>query len=212
MLNRPRQNLIALVLFALALVFILADVMLVPQLLGSAPVAQVARVTSAPAVQNVNVTPVPTTTPSAALLQARAVLARVRDEVVPREGTGTKYGMTFSNAGYETLMKWNQDFKVEARYADAFESLNLFLPCCDWRTPSRNEEKNCACGHHQALEGLSKKLLSDGWDSRAVQREVTQWTHYLFPKETVRAEMEKRAQLDAEMKAALEELKARGEC
>jgi len=198
---RSHQNLIALVLFALALIFILVDVMILPQWFGSTPAAQI-----------VNVTPPPTATPSAALLQARAMLARVRDEIVPREGAATKYGVTFSNAGYETLMKWNADFKVEARYANAFESLDLLLPCCDWRKPSRKEETNCACGHHQSLEGLSKKLLSDGWDSRAVQSEVTQWTRYLFPKETVRAEMEKRAQLDAEMKAALEELKARGEC
>ncbi len=153
-----------------------------------------------------------TATPSPALIQARAVLARVRDEIVPREGMATTYGVTFSNQGYETLMKWNEDFKAEARYADAFESLDLFMPCCIWSTPSRIEEKNCACGHHQALEGLSKKLLSDGWDSRAVQSEVTQWTRYLFPKETVRAEMENRATLDAEMKIALDELKARGEC
>lgn len=158
--------------------------------------------------------PAPTITPTAspALIQARAVLARVRDEIVPREGALTTYGMTFSDQGYETLIKWNQDFQVEPRYADAFESLDLLLPCCEWRKPSRIEEKNCACGHHQALEGLGKKLLSDGWDSRAAQSEVTQWTRYLFSKETVRAEMEKRATLDAEMKAALDELKARGEC
>ncbi len=201
MLNRSLQHLIALALFALALVFILIDVMIVPQWFGSAPAAQV-----------VSVTPAPTLTPSTALLQARAVLARVRDEIVPREGTTTKYGVTFSDAGYQTLIQWNEDYKVEPRYADAFESLDMLMPCCDWRNPSRNEEKNCACGHHQAIEGLSKKLLSDGWDSRIVQTEVTQWTRYLFPKETVRAEMENRAQLDAEMKAALDELKAHGEC
>jgi len=109
-------------------------------------------------------------------------------------------------------MRWNKDFKVEARYANAFETLDLYMPCCDWRTPSRNEEKNCACGHHQALEGLSKKLLSDDWKSDGVQRQVTLWMRYLFPKETVRAEMEKRAQLDPEMKMALDELNARGEC
>ncbi len=78
--------------------------------------------------------------------------------------------MTFSEAGYQTLLKWNEASTVEERYAVGFESLNLLLPCCDWRTPSRDESKNCACGHHQALEGLSKKLLSDGLDSKVIVR------------------------------------------
>ena len=86
------------------------------------------------------------------------------------------------------------------------------MPCCNWSTPSRNEEKNCACGHHQALEELSKKLLHDGWNKDAAQHEVTLWARYLFPQQIIRAEMEKRATLDPEMKAALDELKARGEC
>ena len=145
-------------------------------------------------------------------VKAGAVLARVRDEVIPREGQATNYGVTFSDAGYQTLIKWNEDFKVEPRYADAFESLDLILPCCDWRKPSREEKTNCACGHHQALEGLAKKLLSEGWNRDAEQREVSAWNRYLFPKEALGAEMEKRAQLDPEIKAALEELKARGEC
>lgn len=151
-------------------------------------------------------------TPSPALIQARAVLARVHDDIVPREGQATQYGVTFSDAGYQTLIQWNADFKVEERYANAFESLDLRLPCCEWSTPSRNEQNNCACGHHQSLEGLSKKLLSDGWSRDAAQRQVTLWNHYLFPLEAVRGEIEKRGPLSPEMNTALEELKARGEC
>ena len=69
-----------------------------------------------------------TATPSPALIQARAVLARVRDEIVPRDGQPTNYGVTFSDGGYQSLVRWNADFKVETRYADQFESLDLF-PC-----------------------------------------------------------------------------------
>lgn len=156
--------------------------------------------------------PIVTPTDSPELVRARAVVARVRDEIIPREGQATKYGVTFSDAGYDILIKWNGEVKVDEHCADGFESLNLLLPCCNWDTPSRNEEKNCACGHHQALEGLSKKLLHDGWDSRAVQAEVTKWTGFLFPVETLSKEMERRAQLDPEIKQALDELKARGEC
>lgn len=153
-----------------------------------------------------------TTTPSSALEKARAVLARVRDEVIPHDGLATDYGVSFSQEGYKTLIQWNEEVKVEERYADAFESLDLRLPCCDWSRPSRNEKANCACGHHQALEGLAKKLLADGRPGPVVQVEVNRWARYMYPKEALAAEMERRAQLDPEIKAALEELKARGEC
>ncbi len=198
----------SVVAVSLIIVSILALVVLIPQLVSiavtlSAPASTVIPLESAD---------IATPTPSPALIEARATLARMRDEIVPREGQTTQYGVTFSDAGYQTLIQWNAEFKVAERYANGFESLNLRLPCCEWSTPSRDEKTNCACGHHQALEGLSKKLLSDGWDRRAVQNEVAQWTRFLFPVEALTTEMEQRALLDPEMKAALDELKARGDC
>jgi hypothetical protein len=153
-----------------------------------------------------------TPTPISALEKARALLARVREEVIPRDGLATDCGVSFSQEGYKTLIQWNEEVKVEDRYADAFEALDLRLPCCSWGKPSRDEKANCACGHHQALEGLAKKLLADGGPRAAVQVEISRWARYMYPKEGLAAEMEKRAQLDPEIKAALEELKARGEC
>ena len=195
-------------MMALSVIFLslLALVMLVPQFIAT--ISAVANLPSNTAA------PPPSVTPTARpeLIRARAVLARVRDEIIPRDGQTTNYGVTFSDVGYETLIQWNEQVKVDAHCAAGFESLSLLLPCCDWETPSRDEEKNCACGHHQALEGLSKKLLHDGWDRRAAQFEVTQWTRFLFPVEALTQEMERRAQLDPEIKQALDELKARGEC
>ena len=195
-------------IIALSIIFlcVLAFAILIPQVIRT-----LVAVSNLPA-STTGVLPSTTPTDSPELIRARAVVARVRDEIVPREGQATNYGVTFSNAGYDTLVQWNGAVKVDAHCADGFESLNLRLPCCDWETPSRNEEKNCACGHHQALEGLSKKLLHDGWDNRRVQAEVTKWTGFLFPVETLSKEMERRAQLDPEIKQALDELKARGEC
>lgn len=200
--SRSQANATVAFLVALVLIALISGIMLIPTV--------VATLQPGRGVSEAASTVTPTTSP--ALEKARAILARLRDDVIPREGLGTDYGVTFSDAGYETLIEWNADLKVEARDAGAFESLDLMLPCCDWSKPSRNEESNCACGHHQALEGLAKKLLSEGRALVAVQREVTEWSRYLYPKEALAAEMEKRAQLDPEIKAALEELKARGEC
>ncbi|MBI4790363.1 MAG: hypothetical protein HY782_25300 [Chloroflexi bacterium] len=190
------------IVLALVLIAIISAVMLIPTLLAGFQSERGASQVAA----------VVTPTASAALERARAVLARARADVIPREGLGTDYGVTFSEAGYRTLIQWNAEWQVEARTANAFESLNLMLPCCDWSKPSRDEKTNCACGHHQALEGLSKKLLSEDRSAGAVQREVTRWSRYLYPKEALSAEMVKRAQLDPETKAALAELQARGEC
>lgn len=166
------------------------------------------------------VVPTTTPTPSPALMQARALVGRVRAEIVPSDGQATNDDVTFSKIGYLTLIKWNDDLKVEEYYADTFEPLGLTLPCCDWSKPSRDEGKSCACRHHQALEGLSKKLLSENWNQEAVQGQATLWSRYLFPVQAVRAELETRAQaeletraqLDPEVNVALEELPARGEC
>ncbi|MCL4394279.1 MAG: hypothetical protein M1482_05655 [Chloroflexi bacterium] len=209
-MSRFHTNWVNVISLGVILVSNIVLVILVPRLVSSlvvlsTPDASIPELESGGAVSA-------TPTDSPGMAQARAVLARMRNEIAPREGKSTDYGVTFSDLGYETLVGWNADVELEDRFANAYESLDLLLPCCDWSTPSRDESRNCRCGHHQALEGLSKELLSRGWDSRAVEGEVTLWNRYLFPKEAVRVEMEKRAPLDPDVNAALEELKARGEC
>jgi hypothetical protein len=199
--RRSQANVGIAILVAIVFIGVISAVMLIPTVVSTfRPVPKA----------NTDLAATPTST--VALEKARAILARVRDEVIPRDGVVTDYGVSFSEVGYTTLIQWNEEVKVDARYADAFESLDLRLPCCDWAQPSRDEKANCACGHHQALEGLAKKLLADERPGAVVQVEVSRWARYMYPKEALAAEMEKRAQLDPEIKAALEELKARGEC
>lgn len=190
------------IVFGLIFAAIVSAIMLILPLFSSLRGAPVVSLSSAAL----------TPTASPALEKARTILARVRDQIIPAEGTRTDYGVAFTDEGYQTLMQWNTDLPIDPHNADGFETLNLILPCCDWSKPSRDEKTNCACGHHQALEGLAKKLLLDERPTAAVQSEVTRWSRYLYPKEALSAELEKRAQLDPEIKAALEELKARGEC
>ena len=200
--GRPQANWGVAIVFGLIFAAIISAIILIP------PVVSALRSAPSVTLASANITP----TASAALEKARALLARLRDQVIPIEGTRTDYGVAFTDDGYQTLIQWNVDLKVDPHHGDGFEMLDLMLPCCDWSRPSRDEKTNCACGHHQALEGLAKKLLFEERSTAAVQSEVTRWGHYLYPKEALAAEMEKRAQLDPEIKAALEELKAHGEC
>ncbi len=110
------------------------------------------------------------------------MISRLQKELIIHETQTQDYGAPLNDAGYQTLLQWNNDLKVEANYAYAFESLDMRLPCCDWAKPSRDEKTNCRCGHRQALEGLSKKLLREVWTREAVQREVTRRSDYFFPK------------------------------
>ena len=146
------------------------------------------------------------------LAQAEKILQQVRDEIIPAEDSPTDYGVTFSEVGYKALMVKNKELSIPAGKTAAFESLDMSLPCCNFKHPSVDETKNCPCGHHQALYGLAKSLLSQDYTTAQVQKEITRWNHYFYPKEALRAEMERRGQLDPEIKAALEELKAKGKC
>ena len=146
------------------------------------------------------------------LSEAERILEQVRDEIIPSEGSLTEYGVAFSEAGYNALVAKNKELSIPAGKAAAFEGLDLSLPCCDFQHPSIDESKNCPCEHHQALYGLAKLLLNQEYAAAQVQQEVGRWHHYLYPKETLRAEMERRGQLDPKVKAALEELKAKGKC
>ncbi len=127
-------------------------------------------------------TPPTTPTPSTPWGEVQALVARLEKQWIPGSGQAADYGARLTDAGYQTLLAWNNDLNVEPSYADAFESLDLRLPCCDWSKPSRDEKTNCGCGHHQALEGLGKKLSSEGRTREAVQQEVTKWSNYFFPK------------------------------
>lgn len=143
---------------------------------------------------------------------ALEVLAQVRADVIPPEESPTAYGVTFSAAGYQTLLSWNQSIRPQPAWAGAYEAVDITLPCCGAAHPFRDESQNCGCGHHQATYGVTKYLLSSGYSTGAAQAEVDRWKAYMFPRETLAAEMERRALGDPAIRRALDELKEKGEC
>lgn len=155
----------------------------------------------------------PTSERSAVSSQVLAILEQVHHEIIPAEDTPTPYGINFSTAGYETLLKHQQEMNVPMGKEASFEELDMALPCCGFQRASASDERqNCSCGHHLALYGLGKHLLSLGYTTAQVQQEINRWHHYFYPKESLRAEMERRAKLDPVIEAALKELKAKGQC
>ncbi len=140
------------------------------------------------------------------------ILDGVRREVIPAEGSPTDYGLRFTPEGYEILRDWNDGIRPDRRWADDYERLDIQLPCCGALHPFEDEAKNCGCGHHQAMYGLAKRLLRNGTRPAAVQDEISRWRAYLFPRETLEAEMERRALDDPAIRQALDELRRQGVC
>lgn len=143
---------------------------------------------------------------------ALEILARVKAEVIPAENSLTDYGVAFNTAGYKTLLAWNERYRVRPVWAADFESLNVTLPCCGFTAPSADETKNCGCGHHKALYGLAKQLLTDGYSLTETQAEIGRWAAYMYPREALIVEMERRALTDPAINRALQEVKEKGEC
>ncbi len=148
----------------------------------------------------------------AATPDALQILESVRLELIPAHGSSTGYGPSFAPEGYELLRQWNVGIRPENVWADDYIRLDIALPCCGAARPYADEAKNCGCGHHQALYGLAKRLLRAGSYPTMVQAEIGRWRAFMFPRETLQAEMERRALDDPAIRQALEELRQQGIC
>ena len=149
--------------------------------------------------------PEPTRTPA-------QMVEGLQKELIPELNSPTGYGPRFNQTGYTELVDWNRSVTPVPSWADAYEAMDITLPCCQAAHPNGDETRNCGCGHHQALYGASKTLLLRGFDPVRVQTELNRWKALFFPKETVLAELERRSLTDPAYKQALDQLKPQGLC
>lgn len=140
------------------------------------------------------------------------ILDDLRRELIPAEGSPTDYGPSFTSEGYEVLRQWNVDIRPATVWADDYVRLDIHLPCCEAVHPYEDESQNCGCGHHQAVYGLGKRLLQSGARVPEVQAEIGRWRAFMFPRETLQAEMERLALSDPAIRQALDELRQQGIC
>ena len=145
-------------------------------------------------------------------LTPRQMIDRVRQEMVPQDDSSTPYGVSFNAEGYQTLLGWHSQYRVTRGKAGSFEMLDVTLPCCGFGQPSADESRNCACGHHQALYGLAKRLLGLGYGEGQAQVEIGRWSAYFFPRETMEAALAERAGSDPAFEEALDEFRQKGGC
>ncbi len=151
--------------------------------------------------------PTPRPTPSPA-----EMVEQLRVELIPAVDSPTGYGPSFGRAGYAELLGWNQSISPMEMWAEAYEALDVTLPCCRAAHASRDEMLNCGCGHHAALFGAAKGLLQRGYTAAQAQTEIDRWKAFFFPKERLATELRLRALTDPVYQRAIEDLQEQGLC
>ena len=132
-----------------------------------------------------NVFPVPNksnqpATNLTAILEGREAQA-MQSEIIPKEGTKSPYGLTFSLATFEDQKTWSKEIVADPSWKDLYQKIvdSTYHPCCGV-TISTND-----CGHAIALTGLAKKMLQDGKSEAEIRQELLLWEKYFFPRHYV---------------------------
>lgn len=121
----------------------------------------------------------PTTT-IVALLDSGSAKA-MQDQLIPKEGTRSPYGLTFNLSTFSDQKSWSKSISVDPGWKDRYEDIvySTYHPCCGV-TISTND-----CGHAVALTGLVKKMLQDGKSNQDIRTELLLWERYFFPRHYV---------------------------
>ena len=127
-----------------------------------------------------------------------ALLAEIRSELIPVEGTETAYGIPLSLHSLPQSIEWWYTIvplvEDEPRYVDALSA--LVAPCCDgnlaFKCCCENDEGQ-ACNIIRSGKGLAAHLILD-LDSgvEEVQASVHEWFRFARPDYYLAAELESR--------------------
>jgi hypothetical protein len=118
------------------------------------------------------------------------IVQQIYDEVVPKEGAQTDYGITFSNEGLQTLVGHQRSISLsgedQQRYIKIGTSPDTACEyCCGiGERGALRDDGNIACGcaHNIALAGLIKYLIQQGYTDEQILDEIQKWKAYFFPR------------------------------
>ncbi len=96
------------------------------------------------------------------------------------KGETTEYGLTLDENGYNKLVNYDSTIKLDSNQIKNYVGLNVHLPqCCDFQF--LQETGNCECGHHIALSGLAKFLITKEYSKDQIQQEIDKWKLVFYP-------------------------------
>lgn len=122
------------------------------------------------------------------------VLAEIRAQIVPVEGTETTYDIPLSLASLPQFVDWWYTLRPlaesDARY---FDALNVLVaPCCDDNQAYQCccEKNGNACNIIRSAKGLASHLILDlDYDAEQVTASVLQWLQFARPDYYMAAEL-----------------------
>jgi hypothetical protein len=111
------------------------------------------------------------------------LLAEIRAEIIPNEGTETAYGIALSLDSLSQFVEWwytiVPSVESDVRYVDALTA--LVAPCCDDNTAFRCccETDGQACNIIRSGKGLAAHLiLEHGFDTDVIRNSVLEWFRF----------------------------------
>lgn len=127
------------------------------------------------------------------------LVQQIYNEVVPKEGSPTDYGLTFSEQGLQTLVDYqliSLTGEDQQRYIKIGSSPDTACEyCCGiGERGALRDDGNIACGcaHNIALAGLIKFLIQQGYTDEQILEEIQRWKAYFFPRGYVIEVLEER--------------------
>lgn len=87
-------------------------------------------------------------------------------------------GVPFTQAGYNQLLGYDKSINLDSTQMKSYVGLDVEMPCCGFKT--LQAAGNCGCGHHMALSGLAKLMISNGYSQDQVQNEINSWKDVFF--------------------------------
>lgn len=86
---------------------------------------------------------------------------------------------SLDSQGYQELLNYEKTITLTSEQNKQITGLNIELPCCGFQKIQASG--NCACGHHLALYGLAKYMISNGYDRTQIQNEIDRWKLVFYP-------------------------------
>ncbi|MBS3051936.1 MAG: hypothetical protein J4428_01005 [Candidatus Aenigmarchaeota archaeon] len=102
----------------------------------------------------------------------------IKTSTVKNEVTSSE-SVALDNGGYEKLLEYEETISLTPEQNKQIVGLDINLPCCG--VQKIQAAGNCGCGHHLALHGLAKYMITNGYDRNEIQNEIDKWKTVFYP-------------------------------
>jgi hypothetical protein len=121
-----------------------------------------------------------------------SIVARVRAEIIPKEGQKTSYGIALSPENTERFVDYYKNINLTFEQKKIKDNALSKIPatCCPDKPMSTC---CCTCNLAKSVWGLSNFLIKEkNYDSKQVKKEALLWLHFIREEYYIKEELKKR--------------------